>query len=215
MQDKPMDLSKYLYVGKRVFIVRDGIVFITSVRDVREENAVLLAMPVSRGAPVFIEDGAQIEVGFWETNGIFSYQAVVTQGIWTDTVRMYHVKPCSRLTKLQRRENYRLPVSCSVRIRIIDGDGGEFKTRTLNVSLGGVCIKSPRLYERGTKLTCFVDLEGKGTVEAAGEVVHHSKLNTANEMYALGIQFTQCAPTELRRLARFMRAQEMKRRRLQ
>ncbi|NLT17266.1 MAG: hypothetical protein GXY11_06565 [Clostridiales bacterium] len=202
-------------MGKRVFIVRDGIVFITSVRDVREENAVLLAMPVSRGAPVFIEDGAQIEVGFWEANGIFSYKAVVTQGIWTDTVRMYHVKPCSRLTKLQRRENYRLPVSCSVRIRILDGDGGEFKTRTLNVSLGGACIKSPRLYERGTKLTCFVDLEGKGTVEAAGEVVHHSKLNTANEMYALGIQFTQCAPAELRRLARFMRAQEMKRRRLQ
>lgn len=210
-----MNLSKHLYAGKRVFIIKNGSVFITSIRDVRDKDAVLLAMPVSRGAPVFIADGSTIEVGFWEPNGIFSYQAVVTQGMWTDAVRMYCVKPCSKLMKLQRRDNYRLPISCGVTLRIHDDEDEEIRTQTFNVSLGGICVKSSRLYAKGTKITCRIDLDEKGTVEATGQVVHHSKTNAVKETYALGIEFTQCAPVELRRLARFMRAQEIRRRRLQ
>jgi len=63
-------------------------------------------------------------------------------------------------------------------------------------------------------MICHIELNEKGTVEAAGQVVHHSKTHAVSDTFALGIEFTQCAPVELRRLARYMRAQEIRRRRL-
>ena len=215
----PMELYNYLHLGKRIYIIKDKSVYITNIQDIKEGNAIMLAVPISRGLPVFIADGTSIEVGFWELNGIFSYQAVVIQSIWTESLRMYLVKPSSKLTRLQRRNNFRLPVACKVQVQILDEDSDEiteeFSTRSLNVSLGGICIKAPRFLEKGTKLICMIDMEESGSLRAVGRVVQYTKTNAVDETYALGVEFKQCSSAELRRLARFLRMQELRRRRLQ
>lgn len=207
-----------MYVGKRVYIIKEKSVYITNIQDIKEENAVMLAVPISRGVPVYIADGTNIEVGFWETNGIYSYKAVMSQSVWINALRMYLVEPCSRLVRLQRRENYRLPVSCKVEVEILDGDNDEpvekLSTYSLNISLGGICVKLPRLLAKGTRLICNVNLEENGSFRAAGEVVHHAQTNAVDDTYALGVEFSQCSPAELRKLARFMRAEELRRRRV-
>lgn len=213
-------MSKILQLGKRAYVICGEKAYVTDIQEIREENAVMLAVPFSKGIPVYFAVGAEIEVGFWEPTGVYSYRAVVTQSIWINSLHMYLVKPLSRLTRLQRRENFRLPAACKAQVVLMpenaqEETAGELTVYTRDISLGGVSLKMPIPLEKDTKFICVIDLKEHGSIRAVCRVVHCREPDASDDTYVLGAEFIQCPTVELRRLARFLRIWELKERRVE
>ena len=66
------------------------------------------------------------------------------------------------------------------------------RTVSVNISLGGVCPYSDRVYPVGTPLFCAVTVSGRrAPIEAIGTIAWFQKVGQDGQGSKLGIEFTQ------------------------
>lgn len=208
-----MELNKLLSLGKRVYVIKEQKLYLTTIQDYDDEDVVMVAVPITRGLPLYIPVGMIVELGFWEPHGIYTYDGEVTECVWSNTLRMYRIEPRSEVRRIQRRDNFRLAVACRADVQVLDEESekavGRFIGYTINISATGAAIKSPWELESGAILQMTIDISEFGEFISQGQVVHSRKTEPPDETWAVGVRFVQGSPADQRRLVRFLRSREL------
>ncbi len=211
-----MEPKKYLRSEKRMYISYDKKMYMTTVHSV-DEDAIYIVTPMKNGSVVHINAGQTIEVGFWEPNGIFSFKAVIEANVSYGQKGLFQIVPISSFKRMQRRDSYRIYINCRVIIEVVDGETGKVKkpieTHSLNISIGGMCIKLNEELDKDVEVICRVALDEFGDYISTGLTVFSKRINSAEKAFAVGVQFVNCEPSDQRKLSRFIRSREIMTRR--
>lgn len=116
----------------------------------------------------------------------------------------YWARVTGPLVRNQRRSDARVPVVIPVTIRPENAstDADEVSASTVDASLGGLQLASPREFAVYDRLGLSLDLAGV-TLRAPGEVIR-SSAETDRRSWRLGVRFLDMTGSDRRRLMNFL-----------
>lgn len=159
--------------------------FVTRVEKI-SENTVTVLSPICKGAILRVPENSRVDIVFFSEEKIFKSKGISTGNFKTGNFHLTEIEIKSKVERFERRNYYRL--STMNPIRIIKTDSEKvISGKTLDLSGGGMQIKSEEKLNRGEKLLIELDLKGE-FLELDSEVVSIVEgINSKEEKY--GIKF--------------------------
>ncbi|WP_161624339.1 flagellar brake protein [Alicyclobacillus acidoterrestris] len=161
-----------------------------------EDDALVLTAPYDHnGYPILLTPGSRVIIGYVHT-AYFSFETSVREQIAGRTPLIIVEKPQpSQISKEQRRQSFRVPVT--LRARVTTNHTDWFEVNLLDLSAGGfrAAMTHARLHigdELAGELTLPLE-RGAATVSFEGEVTREG---VAGDMVVLGVQFQQVHPSD-------------------
>jgi c-di-GMP-binding flagellar brake protein YcgR len=214
-------LSKYVMSGNKVEIRKTARqklsgekpkvkVYLSQVYDILSEDRIEIIMPTEKTKIVLLPVGAEYDLHFYSTNGVYQCRARVVDRGKRNNVFLLVMELTSNLTKDQRREFYRFSCALEMNSRALDGeeveklenDGmlddmlseGESLKQSIivDISGGGLRFVSAHAYDKESIILCKYELDtGKGVkeYEILGKVLNVQEVQTKNGLYEHRVQY--------------------------
>ncbi|WAH42726.1 PilZ domain-containing protein [Alicyclobacillus fastidiosus] len=181
--------------------------------DITEDTVVITPPFDQNGYAMFLPEGTRIVVGYVQT-AYFEFETRVLHNVRSRIPLVIVQKPeLSQISKEQRRQSFRVPVTITAKITI---DGGtSFVMNLLDLSAGGLlAVSSTKRLTRGDFIAGEIVLEtdkGETVVTFRGEVTREA---LEDGQYLYGVQFADVGANEdvlirycMNRQRRFLRTQ--------
>ena len=111
----------------------------------------------------------------------------------------------------ERRQHIRLNKSFEVSYRI-SNQLIQFSSRSVDISIGGICLSAPQRLEPGTVFQLELRPTGvKKSIAATGKVMWLKERNDAQFPFEIGIKFIRIAPSDIKILDNLCRKLEEER----
>ncbi len=203
--------------------------YVSQVLDLREDDIVVAAMPISEGHIVPLEVGARLEAYFYTTQGIYKSLCTVTERGKEGNVYYCGLELAGKFEKFQRREYYRLP--CIINADIIPIKGEEVidyskehmipeksyedkKPGTIvDISGGGVRIMSDIRFNKNDYIFLRFPLEmniGVKVMELMGMVVLSMESPNRSDYYDSRIEFMEVTSEQRDNIVKYIFEQQRK-----
>jgi c-di-GMP-binding flagellar brake protein YcgR len=186
------------------------------VEEIHPDGSIVLAAPFKRGVLIPLRKGDTVVVNFWGQTAGYSFTTTVLETNYQN-VPMITVLAPSTLKKIQRRNFVRVAAWIPLAFSILKDteDFAEkkiFRTETVDISGGGVLIKSPLKLSEGDRLEMEIQLPKRGPVSARGQVVRVEEKKEQPPVYLVGVAFTEITETDRTKIIRFVfeRQREMR-----
>lgn len=158
-------------------------------------DKVVLAAPIKNNKIVPLKRGEVIKIKYWGGSAGYSFTTRILQRrggrIPTITVELPE-----KIRRWQRRNYLRISANLPLTFTLTSSDGNIkypqiYHTETIDISGGGVMIKSPLLIEKDSYLELELTLPQRGIIVALGRIVRAQKRASRNKhFYLLGIEFS-------------------------
>ncbi len=214
-------LSKYVASGNKVEIRKTARrklngeepevkVYLSQVYDVLSEDKIEVVMPMEKTKIVLLPVGAEYDISFYSSNGVYQCKAKVTDRGKKNNVYLLVMELTSNLRKDQRREFYRFSCALEMNSRALDGEeieklendgmmddmlseGEPLKQSVIvDISGGGLRFVSDHAYDKESIILCKYQLDtGKGMKEydILGKVLSVQEVQTKNGLYEHRVQY--------------------------
>ncbi len=179
-------------------------------------DKIIFAAPLKRGMAIPLKKGDVITVHYWGQTAGYSFTTKILE---TKLQRLLPVivaaKP-EKVTRIQRRNFLRIPVALRLTFSILEdlehNSGSEiFHTETVDLSGGGVMIKSPVKLLRDQCLEIELTLPRKGTINVTGKVVRIQETKGKGKpIYLVGIDFLVIKESDRDKIVAFVFEYERK-----
>lgn len=158
-------------------------------------SRIVLAAPLKGQKMVPLEEGELITVEYCGSSAVYSFTTRIV-GMGKDHFPTITVEFPQMIRRWQRRSFLRMKAALPVTLTPVKTDGSItpppiYQMETINISGGGLMLKSPIRFPEGESLELEILLPQRGVVEALGKVVRVEEKKGGNSpYYLLGIEFT-------------------------
>lgn len=185
-----MDLSMFKE-GDRVIIETVTLMeeneFVTIIQKL-EENIVTVLSPICKGAILRIPVNSKVEILVFTGDKVYKAKGIAVDNVKDANFHLTKIEIKSEVERFERRNYYRLSVMKPIRIMKSDSEDA-VEGKTIDISGGGIQVKSEEKLYKGQKLIVEVEIDGE-YLELDGEVVSVMQgLNNHDEKY--GIKFLE------------------------
>lgn len=210
-----MDLTQYLQLGERLDLEVDTTSYKAIVHEIGKDNTVWLSPPTRKGVPVILRAQQIVKIVFYRQDGLYAFEGELIGRSSQDQLTFLIFKAKNEPRKFQRRDCYRLSTSLEVSVMLLEPDEEsqapmEFSTYSVDVSDGGMCVKSDYRLTTGTMLDCELTLGQYETIFVRCVVVRATWLAGPIEHYRLGLQFLDISDKMRRRLSKYILKEQVK-----
>lgn len=201
-------------VGEIISVVVPDIgTFTTKVQDLHE-NAVYVN-DIIRQNEIRRDKYADLELRavYYDVSFIYSFTVKLETGMWVNNIDMNILRIVSPVTRIQRRNAYRLPCTFKVMVdfindsnQIMDGVSGTL-CKAVDISEIGMGVDAKLPISAGTKLHCEFTLGGE-EYEFLGVVARCLKLDSRH--YRVGMKFINDEDKNTRMLRRYIYKEQLR-----
>jgi len=230
-------MANLLNVGDKIELSRkkggerkkEEAAYVSQVLDIRDDDVVVAAMPISEGHIVPIEIGARLEAYFYTTQGIYKSLCTVTERGKEGNVYYCGLELIGKFEKFQRREYYRLPCIINADIIPIEGeDAFDYSKEHIipekcyedkrpgtivDISGGGVRIMSDIRFNKNDYIFLRFTLEmniGVKEMEFMGTVVLSMESPNRANYYDSRIEFIEVTSEQRDNIVKYIFEQQRK-----
>ncbi len=185
----------------------DPVIFKSSVQEL-DEHTLSVTIPVRAGQRLMLQPGDRVRVQFVIDDASYYFDTTMLARKKSDQVPLFVLTRPSVLSRVQRRDFVRFPVSLNVIFRILQQAGDDpasYKGKTVDLSAGGVQIASSFSPVPGDKvqLTLLLEDEYLPELNERGEVAwvyYDDWLKTAR----FGVRFTDISDLEREKIIAYI-----------
>lgn len=232
-------LSKFVVPGDKVEIMplrraktaEDIPHYMTRVYDVRSDDEIMLNMPFEDGRLVLLSVGAEYNLSFYTSQGLYQCDAVVKERYKSKNVFVVNFELTTALRKFQRREYFRLNCILDMNCTEVDQEAvSQFKNHveffgadfTMNngtivdISGGGIRFVSKVKYEKGTHMyfTFKLSIAGQDVeFKAIGKIIASEERQNRSGEFENRVQFVDVDSEDREIIIKYIFEEERKIRR--
>lgn len=172
-------------------------------------NRIVLAAPLKGQKTVPLEDGEVITVEYCGSSAVYSFTTRIV-GTGKGHLPTITVESPQMIRRRQRRSFLRMKARIPVTLTPVSAGGNLspppiYQMETVDISGGGLMLKSPLPFPEGESLELEVSLPQRGVVEALGKVVRvEMKKGGSSPCYMLGIEFTVIKEAERQKIISYV-----------
>ncbi|NPV28226.1 MAG: hypothetical protein HPY58_00950 [Firmicutes bacterium] len=181
-------------------------------------DKIVFAAPLKKGTLIPLRKGDTITVNYWGQTGSYSFTTRVIKTQVQQVPVIIAERP-REVTRIQRRNYLRIPVALPLTFSILEdlehaARSEIFRAETVDLSGGGVMIKSPVKLSKDEYLEIELTLPRKGTINLVGRVVRTQETKDQGGLfYLVGIDFVVIDESDRDRIIAFVfeRQRELRR----
>lgn len=241
MIEQELLLSKFISPGAKIELVAiehilqnvgaEKKVYESKVVDVKGNDRLEIFMPIEQTKLVLLPVGAEYNIRFFTSRGLFQCDAKVTNRYKSGSLYLLEMKVANSLQKYQRREYYRYPCVINMEVRELTSDESRRfedsdifeaeedvrgdKAVILDISGGGLRFTSATPFEPRSIVVCnFALARENGTkyMSVAGELLSCKRVENNPGQYEQRVKFRHISPREREEIIRFIFEEERKKR---
>lgn len=187
-----------------------------------DEGRITIAAPISRGRIIPLPLGSLMNVYFIRQEGsnaeLYKFRARVKDRYEEDKLKLLLVEKLGGITRIQRRNYYRLDTLIEVRYRPVGHAGGVNpypgafkKSLAVNLSGGGICLLLNDRFETGDLLECEMTFDQVRNIEFYGRVVRFDESEGEGKYsYKAGIAYIEIDESSREEVVRYIFQEQRK-----
>lgn len=216
-----MNLKKILQIGEKLEVYCDENdmcpKYYSMLQDIIDENDIIITIPMSNKTQATLILGQEVEITFFRDEAKFIFRARVIEHLKNENVDLLKLNRISPITRIQRRNYYRLKITLPIFIRLLNYYSnqdpnleGWLKAYTLNLSGGGVKISFDRNLEEESLLECKLKINDEDLI-LKGKVVRCQLVEKDPIIrYEIGIAFIDITEYQRDLIIRFIFEEQRK-----
>lgn len=202
-----MDIRNYLAIGDRLDIYINEELYKSQIEDIVSDDILIISHPMKKMSYIRIAVNDEMQLLCNKDSGVLGFTGILVQKVSEDNFHQLMVKITSSLSKVQRRDFFRLPISLKIGIILsdfYDETREVIYTVTKDISAGGVCVWFNKHISLGTKLFCKIKIDNGDDVVLKATVVRVDVVSEPQGRYSLGIRFNNYDEKIRQRIIRFL-----------
>ncbi len=210
-----------MIAGKRMTIavppkrgVREELLLHTSFREFDPNGRLVVSDPTYLGEPFTAPLGEVMAVTYTDVKETYVFSCRLIRYFNSGRYQFAVLEPVGGVSKIERRDNFRLPVSLPCSIKRREENGPEeisYAADMVDISVGGAKIQLPVLLEQGEEVRCCVTLGEFGQKDYALTVRWTEPVLHANTGKAkAGLQFVRLSKGEDYVLQKFIFGEQLR-----
>lgn len=208
-----MHFDEIVTVGEIMELQIGEITVKTKLQDILENRQFTVFHPTLKGVPIPITRHDIVKICFYRPNGIFSFEAKISDWYIKNHIQLCELEAVTELTKFQRRKSFRLPIMLSVVLRRLDGDEEEqervYKGKTIDISEDGMLLSCFQSFPNGTPISAEIKLPDMQSRVFKTEVLRCERPFNDNDPHNMVLLFLNCSQQDRTYLARFIIRQQI------
>ncbi|MGE5631774.1 MAG: flagellar brake protein [Caulobacteraceae bacterium] len=212
------DLKKVFSVGEKIQILfNDGIgkshEYVSQIINFHDNEHIDVLIPIYKSEFVYLKEDTIFKVVIPKGEAVYEFVARIADKLY-GKIPMLRLHIISELTKIQRRNYYRLKLIREVEIRVVldlkDRKFGEkLKGHLLDISGGGLMFNMSGELDNKDLVEITLDLNGKKMV-VFGSIVRKSMNHNARTPYTYGVSFEKITEFERNVITKFIFEEQRK-----
>lgn len=189
--------------------------------DIIDNKTISIAAPISEGKFKYLNLGLDLFVYYLDENKDFLFFSAIVKGHRKNgPIEAFDITIVSEISKLQRREAYRLETALPCKYTIVDSklinpDNADFPdisnaifsaASTTNISSNGISLHLEAPLEAGTILFIIINLEETSKIRVLAQVKR--SLRKDNDRYMVGLHYIKIDSRDLDVLTKFIFAKQ-------
>ncbi len=208
-----VELTKYTGKMKEMAGART---LVSQLLDEKEENKLVIAMPMEGGKMVLLDVGKRYNMFFYTTAGLYYCIAQVSGRYRSGQVYMLEMECASEIEKFQRRQFFRLNCIVDMDYRMIGQSSEEKKAATIiDISGGGIRFNAEEGFEPGEELLVGFALTIGGRLEKFSirvRVIASTRLPNREKTYENRVEFLDINEIDREAIVKYVFEEERRRR---
>ena len=208
-----VELTKYTGKMKEMAGART---LVSQLLDEKEENKLVIAMPMEGGKMVLLDVGKRYNMFFYTTAGLYYCIAQVSGRYRSGQVYMLEMDCASEIEKFQRRQFFRLNCIVDMDYRMIGQSSEEKKVATIiDISGGGIRFNAEEGFEPGEELLVGFALTIGGRLEKFSirvRVIASTRLPNREKTYENRVEFLDINEIDREAIVKYVFEEERRRR---
>ncbi len=169
--------------------------------------------PTIKSVPLPLSKDDTTKICFYRPNGVYSFQAKVTDWYIKEQIKLCELEALSEVTKNQRRKSYRLPIVLSVVLRRLDGNEEEqakvYKAKTVDISEHGMLLSCFHSFPDKTPISAEIKMSNMEKRVFKTEVLRCETPFMDTDPHNIVLLFLNCSEQDRAYLARFIMRQQI------
>ncbi len=184
-----------------------------------DENEVfVIHAPIHESRIYVIQNGAKLKLYFSSTGladqryDVYSFFGTVISREIRDNIPMLKVRRSSEITKIQRRDYFRLNYVREMDVLKVDNEE-TIEITSRDISLGGMRFLSNHYFEAEEKIICNINFEDEEMIAVNGNVIVSDSTEDVGFKYEVRVQFEKVSQeirTTIARWINFLQAEYIK-----
>lgn len=218
--------TKVLSIGQKIELTRyfgramkeisgERRTYVSQLLDLREDDKLVIAMPMEGGKMVLLDVGDRYNMYFYTPAGLYCCIAQVSGRSRSGQVFMLEMECTSEIEKFQRRQFFRLNCIVDMTYRPADGEGQKKKGILIDISGGGVRFNAPEQYKGGEQLMIEFFLTISGKLEKFStrvKVISSARVPNREKLYENRVEFMDIQENERESIVKYIFEEERRRR---
>lgn len=231
-------LSKFVVPGDKVDVTplrnmsADSVPhYVTRVYDVKSDDEIMLNMPIEDGRLVLLSVGAEYDLCFYTSSGLYQCNAVVKERYKSKNIFVVNMELTTSLRKYQRREYYRLNCVLDLKCTEVNEEqieqfdnrveffGADFVVNNgtiVDISGGGIRFISKQHFDKDTKMCFAFSLQIAGQdveFKTIGKILYSNGIPEKRGEFENRVQFLDVDEDEREVIIKYIFEEERKLRR--
>ncbi len=194
-----------------------GSTYTSQLLDIKDSENLTIAAPIQESRLMLIPSGSSIRCIFLHHKlGLVSFTGTVASREKQENIIVINVAVTSKLTRIQRRNHFRLDCMLDAQYRVIEEEGSENNTvdpgtvefkkaYTKNISGCGACLVTDEPIEKSTYIYSVLILEDGTSIETKCIVVRCTKVGDIElSKYLIGLSFVNISVKDQDTLIRYI-----------
>ncbi|MGE5495274.1 MAG: PilZ domain-containing protein [Burkholderiales bacterium] len=162
--------------------------------------------PTIKGTPLRNEEEI-FRFSFFRPEGMYVFEAEKKEEFERDGIKLCRYKLTSEITKIQRRQYYRLPIAIDV-LMVNETDNRQYKCKTVTLSENSVHLRCYTLLALDTPVCVKIPVSARETIPMPGKIIKSMEPAINSDPFEMVVLFEENAKFRPR-LARFVFTQQI------
>lgn len=204
--------QEIIAVGERMEIKINNAFIRTKLQEMYDNGRFTAFHPTVKGLPVMLDTGDVFALRFYRPNGVFTFDAQLLDWYKKNEIRLCLFEPKTEVSKVQRRQSYRLPTVLDVVLRMAEKEGEEdrlIKGKTVDLSEHGVLLTSFACLPEDAKVFIELKLSPSETMGLPAKVLRCEKPFDRKDPFKIVLLFTNSSDRQRADLGRYILHQQI------
>lgn len=178
------------------------------------KNYMVIAMPMSKGYPIFLQAGEPFFGKIMLNSSAYRFKSNFLDKKM-HPIPIWKIAIPYDIEKVQMREFVRIEAMLPVSIQFmpIEENSQPIHMLTKDISGGGTQIVSKQSIIIGSKLQLNIDIPDFGMITVSGEVVREDRPQADNALYWIGLKFLDIQEKDRNKIIKYIFKKELEKRR--
>lgn len=212
------EINKFIAIGEKINLLLmnnyDNHQYVSKIESINEDETIDVLIPIAKNRIVYIKNDTILKVIIAKEGSIIEFKAQIVNKLF-GAIPLLRLKRVSEITKIQRRNYYRLRIVKSIKVRkVIDIKEKQFdeffKASLIDISGGGIALAASQELELGDLIEANMELN-TSMINIFGKIVRKDIRDEGNTTkFFYGVNFDKITEVERNIIMRFIFEEQRK-----